>query len=89
MRYNMLFLYSKHISCLKYTLSCLDGQMWRMGKKRRVCRNAKSLSLRCVIQNEVMNLETAVNAFQILCDAQDDNMTEQILYDTPSLIQRC
>ena len=48
-----------------------------------VCQNVEPLSVCHVILNEVKNLNTSTNAFQILRDAQDDNLIGRIHYDTP------
>ena len=47
-------------------------------------QNEKSLSLCSVILNEVKNLYVSANAYQILRNAQTDNMTEENHIDTPS-----
>ena len=55
-----------------------------MVSPKRVCHNVKLLPLYRVILNVVKNLKTSTSAFQILRDAQDDNMVGTIDYDTPS-----
>ena len=52
-----------------------------------VCHKTHPLSFCRVILNEVKNLKTSTNAFQILRNAQDDTMIVNFYYDTrPFLI---
>ena len=44
-----------------------------------MCHNVKLLSLCRIILSEVKNLNTSAIAFQILRDAQNDNMIEKSL----------
>ena len=53
-------------------------------KRTGICRNAKLQSLCRVILNEVKNLITSTNAFQVLRDAQDNNKIGIIHLDTLS-----
>ena len=55
-----------------------------MVSPKRVCHNVKLLPLYRVILNVVKNLKTSTSAFQILRDAQDDNMIGEVHFDTPS-----
>ena len=54
----------------------------------RVCYNVKLPSLCRVILNVVKNLTTSTIAFQILRDAQDDNMIGTNHYDTPPYVRK-
>ena len=51
-----------------------------------MCQNVKTLSLCSVILNEVKNLNTSTTAFQILRDAQDDNLIGMFHFDTLSFL---
>ena len=49
-----------------------------------VWQNVEPLSVCHVILNEVKNLNTSTSAFQILRDAQDDNLLGKFHFDTPT-----